>query len=299
MPKRKQPHDSQLSTSESRPLKHVRQTSPQPNEFRFSNHPDIRDRIYRLCLLNHRPIPIVVKEQSDWDGEDYNAAQNYNNQESVRLSTRLNSDVTAALLQVNSNFHEQAAPVLYGLNTFSFRGKHCWIDLIYFKSRLTDISRRSIRTVVISFPEIERGHASELNGATINGLKSLKSFPGLASLTLVVEEDILTADIQPLRRLRDSVPGSSRVVLDVRKAALYHKDGGWDDRPVRISSEAVRKMQEWGWAMNGEWELVDRHHALRHEEDWLTWLRRNHRRGIQFGYLDEPRGLFEECLFYM
>lgn len=299
MPKRKQPLDSQLSTSESRSLKHVRQTSPQEAESR-SLPKSIHDldkftlaRIFRLCLINQQPTPIIVEEQFHWYGEPYDASQIYNNEERVRLGTHLNFNVTAALLQVNSSFHEQAAPVLYGLNTFSFRRKHCWIDLIYFKSRLTDISRRNVRTLVIHFPEIERGHASGLNGATINGLKSLKSFPGLESLTLVVEEDILTADIQPLRRLRDSVPGSSRVVLDVRKAALYHKGGGWNFRLVRISPEAVRKMQEWGWAMNGQWELVDRHHALRHEKNWLTWLRRNHRRGIQFGYLDE------ECVFYM
>lgn len=152
---------------------------------------------------------------------------------------------------------------------------------------------------MIRLPQIDRGRDSKLNDATINGLKSLKSFPGLESFTFVVGDDILTGDIQPLRRLRDSIPETCRVVLDVLKAALYHKDGGCDDRPVRISSEAVRKMQKWGWAMNGEWELVDRHHALRHEKDWLTWLRRNHRWGIQSGYLDEPGGLFEECVFYM
>ncbi|KAI4086340.1 MAG: hypothetical protein LQ339_009047 [Xanthoria mediterranea] len=299
MPKRKQPHGRQLSTSESRSLKHVRQTSPQQAESR-SLPKSIHDldkftfvRIFRLCLINQHPTPIVVEEQFDWYGEPYD------NEESVRLSTRFNSNDMAALLQVNSNFHEQAAPVLYGLNTFSFRGKHCWIDLIYIKSRLTDISRRNVCNVVIYFPEIERGHASELNDATIHGLRSLKSFVGLESLTLIVHEDILTGDIRPLRRFRESVPGSCRVVIDVRRAALYHKDGGWDDRPVRISSEAVRKMREWGWAMNGQWELVDRHHALRHEEDWLMWLRRNHRREIQCWFLDEPRGQFEECIFDM
>ncbi|CAO1597624.1 hypothetical protein XANCAGTX0491_001431 [Xanthoria calcicola] len=90
-----------------------------------------------------------------------------------------NSDVTVALLQLSSTIHEEAARILYGLNTFSFGGENCWIDPIYFKWRLTDISRRNVRTLVIKIPEIDRGRDGELNGATLNGHKSLKNFPGL------------------------------------------------------------------------------------------------------------------------
>ncbi len=133
---------------------------------------------------------------------------------------------------------------------------------------------------MIRLPQIDRGRDSKLNDVTINGLKSHKSFPGLESLTFVVGDDILTGNIQPLRRLRDSVPETCHVALDIRDAFLYHKDGGWDFRQVHISSEAVRKMQKWGWAMNGEWELVDRHHPLRHEKYWRTWLQRNHQGGV-------------------
>ena len=72
MPKGKQPHDSQLSTSESRSLKHVRPKSPQKTESR-SPPKSIRDldkftldRIFRLCLIDQYPTPIVVEQQFDW-----------------------------------------------------------------------------------------------------------------------------------------------------------------------------------------------------------------------------------------
>ncbi|KAI4232706.1 MAG: hypothetical protein LQ349_004842 [Xanthoria aureola] len=166
-------------------LKHLRQTSPQQVESR-SLPKSIRDldkftlaRIFRLCLVSQHPTPIVVEEQPDWYGEAYYTAQIYSDEEKVRLTTRRNSDVTVALLQLSSTIHEEAARILYGLNTFSFGGENCWIDPIYFKWRLTDISRRNVRTLVIKIPEIDRGRDGELNGATLNGHKSLKNFPGL------------------------------------------------------------------------------------------------------------------------
>ncbi|KAI4277660.1 MAG: hypothetical protein L6R38_005402 [Xanthoria sp. 2 TBL-2021] len=302
MLKRKQPPNDQPTAPHFKLVKRLPQRSSQP--FRFGNLPQtIRDRIYRLCLITEHPTSIVVDETSGWDGEELDTGQIYNSEELVRLTTaihrqeHLNSNFTAALLQINSTIHEEAAPIIYGLNTFSFMGRNRWIDLIYFEWRLTGISRQSIRTVVIHFLEIKRGYNSELNRASTEGLKSLEKFSVLASLTLVVYEDILTSDLKHLRQIRDSVPGSCRIAIDVRKASRYHKDGGWDHRPVRISSHAVRKMQQWGWAMKGEWELVDQRHRLRHEEDWFEWLDQNHRRGVRFGYLEEPHGIYELCVF--
>lgn len=304
MLKRKQPLDSQPSTSRSKLIKRLPQRSPQP--FRFGNLPDtIREKIYRLCLINEHQTSIIVDEPSGWDGETLDTDQIYNNDESVQLTTanhrqrHLNSSVTAALLQLNSTIHEEAAPILYGLNTFSFTGQNCWIDLIYFESRLTETSRRNVRTVLMKFQEIEQVSSSEMNGASINGLGSLKSFSRLESLTLVVYEDILTSDLNHLPTIRDSVSGICRITVDVRKASLYFEHGGWDVRKVRISSDTVTKMQQWGWAMKGEWELVDRRHRLRREKDWLAWLRQNNQWGVESGLLEEPRGFFEKCIFYM
>ena len=51
--------------------------------------------------------------------------------------------------------------------------------------------------------------------------------------------------------------------------------------------------------MDGTWELVDERHRLRREKDWLEWLRRNNRRGVRFGYVEEPGSLHGDCVFYM
>ncbi|KAL8753997.1 MAG: hypothetical protein Q9199_004646 [Rusavskia elegans] len=142
MLKRKQPLDDQPSASHFKLVKRLPQKSRQP--FRFGNLPQtIRDRIYRLCLINEHPTSVVVDERSGWDGEELTTGQIYNDEELVRLTTaihhqeRFNSNVTAALLQINSTIHEEAAPILYGLNTFSFTGRNCWLDLIYFEWLLT------------------------------------------------------------------------------------------------------------------------------------------------------------------
>ncbi|KAL8852528.1 MAG: hypothetical protein Q9221_002652 [Calogaya cf. arnoldii] len=178
-------------------------------------------------------------------------------------------------------------------------GSNCWIDLIYFEWRLTETSRRNIRTVVIGFPEIERGVKSDLDRASTGGPKSLKTFPALKALTPVVYEDILTSDLQPLRSIPSSVPATCDIVLDVRMSSVYHKDGGLDNRPIRVSSTALDKMKaDWKWTNNGNWELVDQRHRLRNEEDWLDSLRRNHRREVRFGYLKEP-SLFDEGVLFL
>ena len=114
---------------------------------------------------------------------------------------------------------------------------------MYFVEHLTELSRRNIRTVAIHFPEVNRGY-HDLDKAGVIGMKSLKKFPALASLTFLLYEDILTRDIDSLRKIRDTVSTHCSISIDVRKSSLYYKDGGWDHRPVRISSEALRKTQK-------------------------------------------------------
>ncbi|KAI4268086.1 MAG: hypothetical protein LQ337_008048 [Flavoplaca oasis] len=303
MLKRKQPVGGQSMASHSKRAKRLPRIPSQP--FRFGELPEIiRNRIYHLCLINEHPTSIVVEENFGWDGERLNTGQIYNAEELVRLTTKthrqphLDSDLTASLVRINSTIHQEAAPILYGLNTFSFTGRNCWLDLMYFDQRLTELSRRNIRTVAIDFPEVDRGY-HELDKASVIGMKSLKKFPALASLMFLLYEDILTSDIDSLRKIRDTVSTNCNISVDVRRSSLYHEDGGWDNRPVRISSEALRKMQKWGWAMKGKWELVDERHRLRREKDWLEWLRQNNRRGVRFGYVEEPGSLHGDCIFYM
>ncbi|KAL8880375.1 MAG: hypothetical protein Q9198_002201 [Flavoplaca austrocitrina] len=158
-------------------------TTPQP--FRFGELPEIiRNRIYHLCLINEHQTSIVGEEDSGWDGERLDTGQIYNEEELVRLTTKthrqphVDSNVTASLIRINSTVHQEAAPILYGLNTFSFTGRNCWLDLMYLEERLTELSRRNIRTVAIHFPEVDRG-SHDLDQASVIGMKSLKKSPTL------------------------------------------------------------------------------------------------------------------------
>ncbi|KAL8668734.1 MAG: hypothetical protein Q9168_006646 [Polycauliona sp. 1 TL-2023] len=298
MPKRKHSIDSQPSVSESKKVK----LPPAPKLGLFQI-PLIRNKIYHFGLVNKHHTSIIVDEPSGWDGERLSVAQIYNDEDLVRLTTKvhhkrqLDSEVTVGLMRINSTIHTEAATILYGHNTFSFMGRNCWLDLIYFESRLTEIGRRSVRNMEIRSPEIDRAF-QELDSESISGLKSLKRFPGLGSLTLHLYEDILTSDITYLRKIRHGLPRSCRVVIDIHKSSVYYRNGGRDHRPVRISSGALEKLRQWNWAVKGDFELIDQSHRMHNEERWLKWLRDNHRTGVTNGLVEE-RSLMETCIFGM
>lgn len=60
------------------------------------------------------------------------------------------------------------------------------------------------------------------------------------------------------------------VSVVIQKANMYYKYGGYYSRLVRISSKALGTIQQWGWDIKGDWELVDQRHDLRDKKAWLA-----------------------------
>ncbi len=252
MSSQRRPARQTIHASRSTPARPACRSVRQP--FRFGNLPiEIRDKIYRLRLLNETAIPIVVDDPGDFDGEPLSEGQIFGNPDLVQLTTRINRfrgerfSTDVGLIYINSTIHDEAAAVLYGRNPFKVVGGNSWINFFYFHRRLTGVGRQHLRQLKISLPDIERFNTAQtvgqLNEFGEEGIKILKHLPSLGDLTFRVGEDIMAADIELLRRIRDACQRQCRIVMDIRKALLYHDPDGFDDRPVRISSSAIQKMR--------------------------------------------------------
>lgn len=141
--------------------------------------------------------------------------------------------------------------------------------------RLTKPSIQYIREIDLRFPKIVRrplATGSSVRALDLGGLKALGQFPRLQALTLYLYEDILARDVEILRLIKNRFGESCRVSVDVHEASFgaleYRRQ-----RPVRISSEIMKEVREWGWAMNGSWELVDANHELWDEDRWIERFR--------------------------
>lgn len=97
--------------------------------------------------------------------------------------------------------YQEAAPILYGLNTFSFAGQYGWHNLFYFGLRLTDISRNNIRRLDLNYPNLERVAFGtpkmdvDFDYSVKAGLKIIKILPHLKTLCFRVCDDIMARDL--------------------------------------------------------------------------------------------------------
>ena len=264
---------------------------PVQQPFRFENLPtELRHEIYRLCLINETPIPIVVDEPCASDGVRSSEAQFFDNPEPEQLTPRIGRSpmerltIDAGLLCVSRTIREEAAEFLYGHNTFRFLGEDCWIDLFRFHRRLTQVGRQHLRYVEIALPETKWSRSvkivSQLSELSVSGTELSKVLPDLRVLTLRVSDDIMIANIELLRRIRHACKEECHIVMDIRTALLYNGLREPEDRPIRISSVAIKRMSEWQWNIKGEYELVGEGHHFKEKAVWLRWLRLNAQKGM-------------------
>jgi len=300
MSDRKRPSNGLHTTRNSKRTKISTKLESKP--FRFRDLPiSVRKRVYRFCLVDDLAISIKVDEGSGFEGEPLNQHQIFGNPDCVELTS--STSVNTSLLLVNSTIYEEAAPILYGRNTFSFHGKYCWIDFAYFKWRLKKLSENSIRKLALGFPEFDRiTHKGTIKGffeqSVAGALASMTSLLALQTISFCVFEDIMSSDLGGIQEIHDALPQGAKVIIDIRQGSVHFEDG-WDARTVRISSGVIDTMQQWGWDIEGRFELVDQRHRFRKERKWLQWLREDRQRGLRSGIIEEDGGIFDVVPFWM
>ena len=317
-PKRSASKRQKASRSKRSKLFHKADAQP----FKFGHLPgEIRNQIYSLLLVDPDPVSIEVEEDFGFDDEVY--------ADDLQLTSSTNHTIEAGILFVNSTIYDEAIPILYGQNTFNFDGANPWKDFCLFNWNLRNTNDRHLSKVVIRFPEIERliseGEiVSEFYGSRARGVKMLKFLENLDTLSFSVSEDIMTHDIGLLKKIRDKckeayqrrlqskeAEGNTRLGkvknqdkeegqaqdqgqcrIELRFSDTEVRDEWGDDysRTIRISTRAFESMQNWGWSIKGEYELIGKRHRFKNEEKWLQCLYEERDNTVKFGLHLEDDG---------
>lgn len=214
-PKRPASRPQQASSSKRSKVSHKANARP----FQFGHLPgEIRNQIYFLLLVHPDPISIELDEECGSDDELDDEATIYGDADAVQLTSPTNHTIEAGILFVNSTIYDEAIPILYGQNTFNFDGAYPWNNFCLFNWSFRNGNERHLSKVFISFPEIERltpgsGIISEFNGPRSHGIKMLKRLENLDTLGFSVSVDIMTHDIELLKKIRDNCKKAYQVRL--------------------------------------------------------------------------------------
>ncbi|KAL8762477.1 MAG: hypothetical protein Q9184_001512 [Pyrenodesmia sp. 2 TL-2023] len=242
-----------------------------PPTFPFTKlPPEIRNIIYCLCLVDEHPIALEVADSHGWDTSDdehsmssdmsceYVCDNSVTWRRSAVPSQR--PTVCTELLCVSKAIHDEASAILYGSNTFELVGDYCWNDLALFYWQSLERYRQHVRRLNLEFPDVEpfrNGSISKehLAQARLLGLDKVRDFPGLESLTMYVYENLGAKILRTLHEyLKDSC---CRVIMDFPPMLTYEEPDQVDRLVAKISADAVREMQSWGWELTGSWAVVD------------------------------------------
>jgi hypothetical protein len=272
--------------------------SPGPTPaFRFNDLPgEVRNKIYRLCLINESPIALDVLELFLSDVKILEGAQIPRKESLVCFLRDPEIEkwtVNAKLLRVSKVIRDEAASIFYGCNRFQFLRQQSLIHFLYFEWNLTDVAYQHLRYLELGYPPIERtlldnDIVSQFSKIGDRGLQILAGLPALEDVTFHSREDVMTSDIGLLRRIRRSCRGC-RVTLQLGDVEVYDERRPYSRRAVKISSNAVEAMRNWGWEVKGRYMEVDRKHAWRDERQWLEALEESTRWGLEHGLIHEPR----------
>lgn len=263
--------------------------------FRFNDLPgEVRNKIYRQCLINESSIALQVLELFVADVHLFEKG-GISERESLLIFS-LDSEtekwnVNAKLLRVNKAIRNEAASIFYGCNKFRFLRHESLIHFLYFEWNLTDIAYQHLRCLEVGFPPIER---IVLDGDIVRqfsvigdrALQLLAELPRLEDVTLHLCEDIMKSDIGLLQRICVSCRGC-KVVLSIGGVEVYNPGRPYSLRAVKIGSEALERMRNWGWEVKGQYMEVDRYHAWSDEHQWLEALKESRRWGLEFGLIHE------------
>lgn len=276
---------SRQITPRSRPYK-LKRPRPQP-PFRFRDLPlEIRNEIYRLCLVDDVKIAIEEKDQDGfydvdiygYDPCEYGETELVHSRESWEGDKPLHMNLN--LLFVDKATHQEAATILYGLNKFQFRHEYPWRAFDAFLLRLPRSSLECLRRLDLPFPYIKR----YVEGSTVklrkplpevkDSMNIMKWLPKLETLTLRVGDDIMSSDCNHVRWIARMLV-KSKIVLEVGTAWIWDEYGGQEDRLVRISAAAVELFCVFGWELAGEFDIIEEQHHFGNEVLWLGWLQQD------------------------
>lgn len=156
------------------------------------------------------------------------------------------------ILLVSKWIYEEAAPVLYGHNTFSFLSLDGCGNFRLFESRLTNISRNEIRRLELHLPGNQVTWDCFKRSAG-NVLPHLKTLPKLELLRLQLKRDLGSGLFGLMQSLEESTGNAEvRLVIGCHDFVAFLKRL---NRTVCIDVRMIEAMRRWGWTTTGEFDV--------------------------------------------
>ena len=191
--------------------------------------------IYEVCLLSPGEV-IIQRVRHD--------------QEQLESNKRLVPNVN--ILLVSRQVYREAAPVMYGGNTFKFYLQpDGWTDSNLFESHLTSISRNRIHH--IDFTLIRKTIYYKV--AVYDMLSNLKRLPRLKILRILMFQDV-GSYLLPLMQYVERSKGNAEVSLMIRRMRCRQ-------RLVAVDVGLLDAVQKWNWTVAGDFHVK----GLRREQD--------------------------------
>ena len=167
-----------------------------------------------------------------------------------------------AIVRISKCVHEEAAPLLYGLNQFRFEGVDGWNDLFYFQQRLLPTSRSHLRLLQLQFPDLFSYNHAELSMTTsftsrveaclesINGLSNLEELRLCLGERIGMCHEVFTQiDLSNIPSI-NAKRGIIKVII--KNETPLDRDAELYCWKIMRSLGFMRKLNEWGWI---GWEL--------------------------------------------
>ena len=183
--------------------------------------------IYEECLLSPGEI-IIQRVRHD--------------QEQLESNKRLVPNVN--ILLVSRQVYREAAPVMYGCNTFKFYLQPDGsADFNLFESRLTSISRNSIYHIY--FTLIRKTLYYQV--AVYDMFSNLKRLPRLRILRILMFQDVGSC-LLPLMQNVEHSKGNAEVSLMIRTIHCRQ-------RLVAVDVSLLDAMRKWNWTVAGNFHV--------------------------------------------
>ena len=232
--------------------------------FRFRDLPaEIRNQIYRYCLIGKKPIRIHSEDERDYWINEIGGAKIRELDGFLHLTHSISGPpfptrlMHTNLLCVNKKIHDEAATILYGCNRFTFLNFRFDIDFIHFIFRLRNASCCSLRKISINFPTYEnldvQGHVtSKFTRRSNTILMTFRCLPNLQSVVLRVYEDMGIHQLGLLRDIGSRFRESCKITLyfDKSPRPTWRRQ---NKRKPKVSAEVVGYMHDRKWVMKGSW----------------------------------------------
>ncbi|KAM0800082.1 hypothetical protein BDR22DRAFT_260465 [Usnea florida] len=185
---------------------------------------DLRIMIYEVCLLSPGEI-IIQRVRHDQE----------------QLISRKRQVPNVNVLLVSRQVYGEAAPVMYGCNTFKFYLQPDGsTDFNLFESRLSSISRNRIYHLDFNLIPTTIRYKVTL----YDMLSNLKRLPRLKVLRILVLQD-MGSSLLPLMQYIERSKGNAEVRLLIRKLRFIQ-------RLSAVHASLLDAMQKWNWTVAGD-----------------------------------------------